>query len=114
MKKMTVISIFLSMFFSVAALAEEHAEAALEHTQMAVQEGKAGRPQALVKHANEALPHAIKAAEVAQGEAKTHLQEGIKSLKSAIEHGNLQGQENGETATKAAEEAAEHLKAGNL
>jgi hypothetical protein len=87
MKKMTVISIFLSMFFSVAALAEEHAEAALEHTQMAIQYGKAGHNQELVNHAKEALPHAVKAAEVAEGESKTHIQAAIKSLESAIEHG---------------------------
>jgi hypothetical protein len=69
---------------------------------MAVQEGKAGHNAALAKHAKEALTHAIKAAEVTEGEAKTHMQAAIKSLESAIEHGKMQGEEHGKTATQAA------------
>jgi hypothetical protein len=113
MNKITLISALLSAIFSFAAVAEEHAEAALKHTNMAVQEGKAGHNAALTKHAKEALPHAIKAAEVAEGESKTHLQAAIKSLESAIEHGKMQGKQHTKPATKAAEEAVEHLKAGN-
>jgi hypothetical protein len=112
MNKMILISALISAFLSFAAAAEEHAEAALKHTNMAVQEGKAGHNAALTKHAKEALTHAIKAAEVAEGEAKTHMQAAIQSLESAIEHGKMQGKQHTKPATKAAEEAAEHLKEG--
>jgi hypothetical protein len=113
MNKITLTSALLSAFLSVAAVAEEHADAALKHTNMAVQEGKAGHNAALTKHAKEALTHAIKAAEVTEGESKTHMQEAIKSLESAIEHGKMQGKQHTKPATQAAEEAAEHIKAGN-
>jgi len=114
MKKLALLSTLLMILASSAVFAEEHADAALKHTNMAVQEGKAGHNDALTKHAKEALTHAIKAAEVTEGESKTHMQAAIKSLESAIEHGKMQGKEHTKPATKAAEEAAEHLKAGNL
>jgi hypothetical protein len=114
MKKLALLlSTLLMILASSAVFAEEHADAALKHTNMAVQEGKAGHNAALTQHAKEALPHAIKAAEVAEGESKTHLQAAIKSLESAIEHGKMQGKQHTKPATKAAEEAAEHIKAGN-
>jgi hypothetical protein len=113
MKNMTVISIFLSMFLSVAAFAEEHAEAALKHTQMAIQYGKAGHGPVFHQHASEALTQAKKAAEVAKGESKMHLEAAIQFLESALEHGKMKGAEHVTAATKAAEEAAEHLKVGN-
>jgi vacuolar-type H+-ATPase subunit H len=62
------------------------------------------------QHADEALKHARKSAEATQGEAKNHIDEGVKSLESAIEHGK---QEHTEVATEAAEEAVKHLTAGN-
>lgn len=51
-----------------------------------------------------------KGAEVAKGEAKTHMEAGVKSLESAVEHGKMG---HADVATKAAEEAVEHIKAGN-
>lgn len=113
MNKIILISAHFAVFLSAAAIAEEHADAALKHTQMAVQEGKAGHNAALTQHAKEALTHAIKAAEVTEGESKTHMQAAIKSLESAIEHGKMQGKQHTKPATQAAEEAAEHIKAGN-
>ncbi|MGJ0486278.1 MAG: small metal-binding protein SmbP [Methylomicrobium sp.] len=113
MNKITLISALLSAFLSVAAVAEEHADTAFKHTNMAVHEGKAGHNAALAKHAKETLTHAIKAAEVTAGESKTHMQAAIKSLESAIEHGKMQGKQHTKPVTQAAEEAAEHIKAGN-
>jgi hypothetical protein len=113
MKKMILLSALLSAFFGVAAFAEEHAEAALKHTQMAIQYGKAGHEPVFHQHASEALTQAKKAATVATGESKAHLEAAVKSLESALEHGKMKGAEHVNAATKAAEEAAEHLKAGN-
>jgi hypothetical protein len=113
MKKLALLSTILMILASPVVFAEEHADAALKHTNMAIQEGKAGHNASLTKHAKEALTHVIKAAEVAEGESKTHMQEAIKSLESAIEHGKMQGKQHTKPATKAAEEAAEHIKAGN-
>lgn len=113
MKKITLIGAVLLSFSSMAVLAEEHADEALKHTRMAIQQGKAEHNSALVTHAKEALVHAKKASEVASGESKTHMDAAVKSLESALEHGKMRGKEHGKAATKAAEEAAEHIKAGN-
>ncbi|MGR8979883.1 MAG: small metal-binding protein SmbP [Gammaproteobacteria bacterium] len=112
MKKMTLIITGLFVFLSFAVFAEEHADAALEHTKMAIVHGKAGHAPVLQEHANTALIHAQKAVEKASGEAKTHMQAAVKSLESAVEHAKM-GPGHEEMATKAAEEAAEHIKAGN-
>jgi hypothetical protein len=113
MKKLTLIGAALLSLASVTAVAEEHANAALKHTNMAIQYGKSEHNPILVQHAKEALTHAKAAAEVAQGESKTHLDAAVKSLESSIEHGKMRGKEHAKAATKAAEEAAEHIKAGN-
>lgn len=113
MKRITLIGAVLMGALSFAVLAEEHADEALKHTRMAIQQGKADHNSALVTHAKEALIHAQKAAEVADGESKTHMEAAVKSLESALEHGKMRGKEHGKAATKAAEEAAEHIKAGN-
>jgi hypothetical protein len=113
MKKITLIGAALLGLLSVSALAEEHADAALKHTHMAIQYGKAEHNAILTTHAKEALTHAKAASEVASGEAKTHMDAAVKSLESAIEHGKMKGKEHARAATKAAEEAAEHIKAGN-
>jgi hypothetical protein len=47
---------------------------------------------------------------VATGEAKTHIEAGIKSLEESIAHGK---QEHADVATKHAQEAVGHLKAAN-
>jgi len=113
MKKIALVCVGLFLFMSSAVFAEKHADAALEHTQMAVERGKAGHGPIMLQHATEALIHAKKAAEVAKGESKTHMDAAVKSLESSIEHGKMQGAEHVKAATKAAEEAAEHIKAGN-
>jgi len=113
MKRIMLIGAVLLGTLSFTVLAEEHADAALKHTRLAIQQGKAEHNAALTTHAKEALAHAQKAAEVAEGEAKTHMEAAVKSLESAIEHGRMKGKEHGKAATKAAEEAAEHIKAGN-
>jgi hypothetical protein len=84
MKKLALLSVALIMAASPAVFAEEHADAALEHTRTAIQYGKAGHNQILVEHAKEALIHA-----------------------------KMKGKDRAKAATKAAEEAAEHIKAGN-
>jgi hypothetical protein len=111
MKKITLACVGL-LAFSAAVLAEEHADTALDHTKMAIVHGKAGHGPVLVEHANAALIHAQKAAEVAKGEAKAHMKAAVKSLESAIEHGKM-GAGHEEVATKAAEEAVAHIQAGN-
>ena len=76
MTVLTSITLGLLLFFyrqhyqvlaSSAVFSEEHADAALEHTKMAIEHGKAGHGSVLVEHATEALVNAKKAAEVAKG-----------------------------------------------
>ncbi len=113
MKKITLIGAALLGFLSSPVFAEEHADAALEHTKMAIQYGKAGHNAILVNHAKEALAHAKVAASLVDGESKTHLDAAVTSLESALDHGKMKGKEHVKVATKAAEAAAEHIKAGN-
>lgn len=113
MKKITMIGAALLVLASSSIFAEEHADAALDHTKMAIVHGKAGHGPVLVEHASTALLHAGKAADVAKGESKVHMKAAVKSLQSSIEHGKMKGAEHVEAATEAAEEAAEHIKAGN-
>lgn len=110
MKTFTALTISALLLASAGVFAEEHAAAALEHANQAVTHGKAGHSPILVEHAEAALTHAKKGAEVAKGEAKTHMDAGVKSLESAIEHGKMG---HADVATKAAEEAVGHIKAGN-
>ena len=112
MKKITLMIAAMMILFSAGVLAEEHADAALDHTKMAIVHGKAGHAPVLIEHANTALIHAQQAEQAASGEAKTHMQAAVKSLKSSIEHAKM-GPGHVEMATQAAEEAAEHIKAGN-
>lgn len=112
MKKITLLIAGLAFFLSSAVFAEEHANAALDHTKMAIVHGKAGHGPVLQEHATTALVHAQKAAEAAHGPSKMHMDAAVKSLESAIEHAKM-GPGHEEMATKAAEEAAEHIKAGN-
>jgi hypothetical protein len=113
MKKIAHIGTALLILASSAVVAEEHAEAALKHIQMAIEYGKAGHGPVFHQHASEALIQAQKAAEVAKGESKTHMDASVRLLESAIEHGKMPGPEHINAATTAAEEAAKHLKAGN-
>jgi len=80
-----------------------HLHAAVHHTREAIEQGKAGHPQALVKHAEAALHQAE---EAERTKANPHVKEAIGHLGAAIEHG-----EKGQTqvATKHAEEALTHL-----
>jgi hypothetical protein len=110
MKKLATLCAGLLLFLSAGAFAEEHAAAALEHANAAVEHGKAGHAPILVEHAEAALDHAKKAAEVAQGESKTHMDAAVKSLEESISHGKMG---HADMATKPAEEAVGHIKAGN-
>jgi hypothetical protein len=114
MNRITLLGAGLLMLLGSVSfvVAEEHAAAALDHANQAVTHGKAGHASVLVEHATEALKHARAASEIAKGEAKTHIDAGVKSLESAIEHGKM-GAGHEPQATKAAEEAVEHLKEGN-
>jgi len=113
MKKITLIGAALLGLLSAPVFAEEHADAALEHTNMAIQYGKAEHNPILVTHAKEALTHAKVAVELATGESKTHLEAAVKSLETAIDHGKMKGKEHVKLAIKAAEAASAHIKAAN-
>jgi hypothetical protein len=114
MNRITLLGAGLLMLLGSVSfvVAEEHAAAALDHANQAVIHGKAGHASVLVEHATEALKHARAASEVAKGESKTHIDAAVKSLETSIEHGKM-GTGHEPQATKAAEEAVEHLKAGN-
>jgi hypothetical protein len=77
---------------------------AIQHTQKAITQGRAGNVQGLRKHAETALKMAERAE---QRHAEGHVEEGIKHLKLAVEEAK-----NGKVAegTKHAEEALTHLK----
>lgn len=113
MKNITLIGAALLGLLSAPVFAEEHLDAALEHTKMAIQYGKAEHNAILVTHAKEALSHAKVAAELASGESKIHMDAAVKSLESSLEHGKMKGKEHVKVATKLAEAAVEHLKAAN-
>jgi len=110
MKKLASVFAVLLLCLSTSVFAEKHADAALDHANAALAEGKAGVASSLVKHAKVALEHALAASIVAHGESKTHLNEAAKSLQDAIDHGNLN---HVEPATKSTEEAIAHITAGN-
>jgi len=76
---------------------ESHMKEALKHAQAAAEAPDA---KTVAKHAEQALSHAKTADE--------HLDTGIKSLESAVEHGNMGHADVAKTAT---EEAITHLKA---
>ena len=113
MKKILLIGAALLGLLSSPVFAEEHIDSALEHTNMAIQYGKAEHNQILVTHLKEALAQAKLADALVDGESKTHVDAAIKSLESALEHGKMRGKDHVKLATKAAQAAAEHLKAGN-
>ncbi|MGZ5029163.1 MAG: small metal-binding protein SmbP [Methylobacter sp.] len=110
MKKLAFACAGLLLFLSTAVFAGEHTDKALEHANAAVAEGKAGKPEALVKHSKAALEHALAAAIPAKGQEKTHLDEAAKELQESIDHGNL---DHTDVATKHAESAVDHLKASS-
>jgi len=107
-KIILIISFLLSFSFSV--LAEEHADAALEHANTALAEGKHGNVGVLAEHAIQAEKHAEQAVQVANGPAKAHIESGIKHLHEAIKLANAG---HGSKADQHLETAIEHLKAGD-
>lgn len=113
MKKMTLIGAALLVLASSAVFAEEHADTALKHTQMAIEHGEAGHVPVFIQHADEALIHAKKAAEVAKGESKAHMDAAAISLQLAVEQAKINGAGHLKAASEAAEEAERHIKAGN-
>lgn len=108
MKKLAFACAGLLLFLSTAVFAEPHTDAALEHANAAVVEGKANKPEALVGHAKLAMEHTLAAAIIAKSIPKGHLDAAAKELQEAIDHGNL---DHADVATKHAEAAVEHIKA---
>jgi Small metal-binding protein len=100
----TLIAILSLALFSTWAFGEAvHLPQAIEHTQLAIKDGEAGKAAGLSEHATIALEHA-NASEKA--EANPHTTEGIVHLKAAIETGK-KGDAPGATAH--AKEALKHL-----
>lgn len=97
--KLTILiaSIALSLGSLNAHAGENHFKEALKHAEAAA---KASDGKTVAQHAEQAKTHAKTADE--------HLDAGIKSLESAIEHGNM---DHGDMAQKAAKEAVTHIKA---
>jgi accessory colonization factor AcfC len=110
MKKLASIFTVLLLCLSTTVFADEHTEKALVHADTAVVHGKAGQAPILVEHAKKALDHTLAASLVAKGPSKTHLDAAAESLQKAIDEGNLG---HVEPATKSAEEAVVHIKAGS-
>jgi|LakWasMet28_LOW6_FD_contig_21_1380176_length_448_multi_33_in_0_out_0_1 hypothetical protein len=111
MKKLTsLLGGSLLLLLSATVFAEEHADAALIHAKEAVVSGKAGSAPEVIEHAETSLTHAKKAAQLAKGNAETHMKAAVKSLEEAITHAKL---EHTDIATKLAEEAVQHIKEGN-
>jgi hypothetical protein len=91
------------VFQSVAVAGNEHVAEALAEAKQAVEHGKAGHGDVLVKHAESALMHAKGAQEHMKD---MHLAEGVKELGEAVTHGKAG---HADVATKHAEEAVKHL-----
>jgi long-subunit fatty acid transport protein len=88
---------------SLAWAGNEHVAEALAEAKQAVEHGKAGHADVLVKHAETALNHAKGAQEHMKD---AHLDGGIKELGEAVSHGKAG---HADVATKHAEEAVKHL-----
>jgi hypothetical protein len=99
--------LFLCVHFlivGISSAAESHSAEALKHVQEAIEYGKQGNGDQLMKHASTALKHA----EAAQKEkADASMAEGLQSLQKAIDHAKG-GQ--ADMATKAAEDALQALR----
>jgi len=109
MKKIILI-ISTLLFFSFSALAEQHADAALEHANAALSQGKEGNIGQLTEHLVQASHHTDEAIKVASGPTKAHLESGSKHLHEAIKSAN---QGHGGKAIEHVKTALEHLKAGD-
>jgi hypothetical protein len=88
---------------SVAWAGNEHVAEALTQAKEAVDHGKAGHADVLVKHAEDALKHAKGAQEHMKD---AHLDAGVKELGEAVSHGKAG---HADVATKHAEEAVKQL-----
>ncbi|CAA9890551.1 conserved exported hypothetical protein [Candidatus Methylobacter favarea] len=112
MKKLASVFAGLLLCLSTTVFADaesdKHSAQALQHANMAVEQGKAGKAPSLVEHAKAGLEHTVAAAITAKGVPLTHINAASDSLTQAIDHGNLG---HTEMATKAAEQAVEHIKA---
>lgn len=108
MKKLAFIFAGLLLCLSTTVFADEHTDAAMQHANQAVEQGKAGKAPSVVEHAKLAMEHTQAASITAKGVPLSHINAATKSLGEAVDHGNLG---HTEIATKAAEEAVEHLKA---
>jgi len=109
MKKI-ILLISALLFFSFSVLAEQHADAALEHANAALAEGKNGNVQILVDLAIQSVKHAELAAQAATGPAKFHIETGVSHLHDAIKQANAGHRA---VADQHLEKAIEHIKAGN-
>ena len=83
MKKLIILCLSLLLLQSTTVFAGETAKEA-------VVGGKTSVASTLLAHAEIALEHAKKGAQLAKGETKFHMDEAIKSLEEAIKHGKLQ------------------------
>ena len=110
MKIITALFAGLLLCLSTTVFADEHTEKALVHADAAVVHGKAGQAPVLVTHAKKALDHTLAGSLVAKGASKNHLDAASESLQKAIDEGNLGHVDD---ATKSAEAAVEHIKAGS-
>ena len=109
MKKIILIISSL-LVFSCTVLAEEHADAALEHANTAISQGRAGNLDLLTEHARKASHEMESAVMVATGSAKVHLESGYKHLHEAIKHAD---QGHSSKAIEHVKTAIEHIKAGD-
>ena len=110
MKKLAALFAGLLLCLSTTVCADEHTEKALVPADAAVVHGKAGHAPILVEHAKKALDHTLAGSLVAKGASKNHLDAASAVLQKAIDEGNLG---HVEPATKSAEEAVVHIKAGS-
>jgi hypothetical protein len=108
MKIIGIIFAGVLFLFSTILMAESHLDTALEHANVAVTEGQAGKVPKLLIHAKAALEHSLAASVVARSVTKTHIDAASISLQNSIDHGNLN---HVEPATTSAQEAVNHLEA---
>jgi hypothetical protein len=102
-KRPFLLLFILVMSMTVACGGSQFISDALDHARQAVERGKDGDPNALAEQAGVALRYA----QMAEREkASAHLQESIKTLKSAIQHARYGRIPEG---TKAAEDAVMYL-----
>ncbi|MSS75867.1 MAG: metal-binding protein SmbP [Methyloglobulus sp.] len=112
MKKLTIVSASALLLLSMSVFADPHIDQAIEHTNAAIEHGKAGHASVVLEHARPALEHAMAGAVVAKGAAKSHMDYAMTDLEETIKHAK-EGDGHAGVATRYAETALGHLKAAN-